>query len=235
MEQQERFVGVPLPDPGFAGDDGSADPALAAVLARHAAGTAGSAEVVAAVATARLLVPVVAVLEEAEVGADGLRRDKSSHMATVSLLNPDGRRGLLAFTSTAALRAWQADARPVAASSQRVAQAAVQEGAAAVLLDVAGPVPLPIEGVALLTLASGTAWQPAHGDPAVHAAVRELAPGTTITLRDGAEHDCDLLVLVTGAGEEVLAALADRVAADPLLRLRCPRGIAVALDVAAAD
>lgn len=234
MEQQERFAGVRLPDPGFAGDDGSADPALAGALAEHAAGALSSHDVVAALAGARLLVPVVAVLDEAEVGADGLRRDKDSHMATVSLLNPDGRRGLLAFTSTVTLAAWQSDARPVAATSQRVAQAALQEGADAVLLDVAGPVRFPIEGAALQALAAGTSWHPAHRDPEVHAAVRALAGVTLLTLRDGSEHGCDLLVLVAGAGEDALGALADRLAADPALQLRCPRGIAVALDPAPA-
>ncbi len=170
MEQQERFAGVRLPDPGFAGDDGSADPALAGALAEHAAGALSSHDVVAALAGARLLVPVVAVLDEAEVGADGLRRDKDSHMATVSLLNPDGRRGLLAFTSTATLAAWQSDARPVAATSQRVAQAALQEGADAVLLDVAGPVRFPVEGARAAGAGrrhrlAGPAPRPAGGTP----------------------------------------------------------------------
>ena len=234
MEQQERFAGVRLPDPGFAGDDGSADPALAGALAEHAAGALSSHDVVAALAGARLLVPVVAVLDEAEVGADGLRRDKDSHMATVSLLNPDGRRGLLAFTSTATLAAWQSDARPVAATSQRVAQAALQEGADAVLLDVAGPVPFPVEGdSAAARWPTGTAWPAPHRDPQVVEAVRALAWNgrLPLDLRDGAEHGCDLLVLLASTPqapeERVVRDLADRLGADPMLAQRCPRGVAV--------
>ena len=230
MEQQERFAGVRLPDPGFAGDDGSADPALAGALAEHAAGALSSRDVVAALAGARLLVPVVAVLDEAEVGADGLRRDKDSHMATVSLLNPDGRRGLLAFTSTVHPRRVAVRRPPrgshvaaggaggAAGGRRRGASRRRRAGAAA-----------PIEGAALQALAAGTAWHPAHRDPEVHSAVRALAGVTLLTLRDGSEHGCDLLVLVAGAGEDALGALADRLAADPALQLRCPRGIAVAL------
>ena len=55
---------------------------------------------VAALHGARLLVPVVAVLGEAETGPDGLRREKTSDMAVPTIQAPDGRRALPAFTST---------------------------------------------------------------------------------------------------------------------------------------
>ena len=190
---------------------------------------------VAALAGARLLVPVVAVLDEAEVGADGLRRDKDSHMATVSLLNPDGRRGLLAFTSTATLAAWQSDARPVAATSQRVAQAALQEGADAVLLDVAGSGALPDRGGS----AAGA------GPPAPPGTPRTATPRCTPPYGPWRASPCspsrdELRAPLRPAGPgcrrwwDALGALADRLAADPALQLRCPRGIAVALDPAPA-
>ena len=91
-----------IPDPGFAGDDGSADPALAAALTAYAADR-DAVPVLRALTGARLLVPVVAVLGEVEVDQNGLAHDKTSDMATVLLTGADGRQALLAFSSLATL------------------------------------------------------------------------------------------------------------------------------------
>ena len=99
--------------------------------------------------------PVVAVLGEVEVGDDGLVRDKSSDMAAVLLTGRDGRTALLSFTHTASMQAWDPEARPVPVRAQLAAQAAMQEGAAALLVDVAGPARLVVEGIDLEGLARG--------------------------------------------------------------------------------
>jgi len=148
-----RFSGQPVPTPRFADDDGSADPALAALLARFAAGDATREEAHAALAGARLLVPVVAVLDEAETGDDGLRREKDSHMATVSMVGAGGRRALLAFTGVEAMRAWDPAARPIAALAPEVCAAALDQGEDAVLVDVAGPVRFAVTDAALVWMA----------------------------------------------------------------------------------
>jgi SseB protein N-terminal domain len=156
-----------IPDPGFAGDDGSADPALTAVLASWSAGDAARADVITALQQARLLVPVVAVLGEVEYGADGLAHDKSSDMATVLLQGADGRLALLAFTGSATLTGWDAGARPVPVAAALAARSALQDGAEALVVDLAGPVRFVIEGDdlqglahgwALARVGSGTAW-----------------------------------------------------------------------------
>lgn len=189
-----RFAGTTVPEPEFPGDDGSAAPALTEVLARYTAGTASAYDVVAVLSGARLLVPVVAVLDSDEPGpdqssADGRRQEKDSHMATVTLVNPDGRRGLLAFSSVQTMQDWAHDARPVAAGAQRVAAAAVQEGADAVLIDVAGPVRFPLEGPGLDAVATGATWWPPHQDPQVSAAVGQavagLGPGPSYRISPG--------------------------------------------------
>ena len=51
--------------------------------------------------------------------------------------------------------AWDPQARPVPVRAQLAAQAAIQEGAAALLVDVAGPTRLVVEGVDLEGLARG--------------------------------------------------------------------------------
>lgn len=100
----------------------------------------------------RLVVPLVALLEEADelTGAD-----TSSHMASVSLVQADGRRGLLAFTGIESLALWDPSARPVPATAHEVAAAALADGADGVLVDIAGPVRFAIDGDLLEDLAQG--------------------------------------------------------------------------------
>ena len=76
-------------------------------------------------------------------------------MATVLLTGRDGRQALLGFTGLDSLAAWRADARPVPVSARDAARSALQEEAAALLLDVAGPTPYAVEGEALRGLARG--------------------------------------------------------------------------------
>jgi hypothetical protein len=137
---QRLLAGAGAPD-----DVGAADPELAAALAAYAEDQVWEPEVLTALAEARLLVPVVAELGEAETGADGLVREKSSDMAAVLMRGADGRTALLAFTSLASMRRWDPDARPVPVSAKVAAQAALQDGATALLLDVAGPVRYAVE------------------------------------------------------------------------------------------
>ena len=147
-----------IPDPGFAGDDGSAPEALRRALAtwHDAPGDPGAyVEALAALREARVLVPVVAVLGEVEVDDAGLVHDKTSDMATVLLQGADGRLALLAFSGTETLAVWNPDARPVPVTTAVAAASALQDGAAALLLDVAGPVRFVVEGEDLQGLAAG--------------------------------------------------------------------------------
>lgn len=144
-----------IPDPGFADDDGTAAPAVATALAAYAAGTRNRLETLAELQASRVLVPVLAVLGEVEYDENGLAHDKTSDMATVLITGRDGRTALLGFTSTKALAAWNPEARPVAVDLRTAALSAIQDGAAALLLDVAGPVLFPVEGDDLQALAEG--------------------------------------------------------------------------------
>lgn len=144
-----------IPDSGFAGDDGAADVRLARALASHADGATTSGAVLAALQDARLLVPVVAVLGEVEVDERGLAHDKTSDMAAVLVRAADGSTGLLAFTSTEAMARWDPSARPVPVSAVTAATAAVQDGAEALLVDLAGPTTFVVDGDDLVRLAGG--------------------------------------------------------------------------------
>jgi hypothetical protein len=144
----------------FRGDRGAADPRVTAALGAYQAGQGSEQAALTALATARLLVPVIAVLA-----------DKDSEMVLPTLIGQDGRPAVLAFTSLDALARWRPEARPVPAEADRVWRAAVADGCA-VVIDVAGPVPLAVEGARLAALAAGQPVPPPHEDPDVHAEVR---------------------------------------------------------------
>nr|WP_227464603.1 SseB family protein [Nocardioides lijunqiniae] len=124
-------------------------------MAAYDGGTDSQVAALSALASARLLVPVVAVLGEVEVDEHGLAHDKTSDMAAVLLEGADGRLAMLAFTGTDSLAAWNPEARPVPVSAQTAAQSALQEEAAALVVDLAGPATFVLEGDDLLGVASG--------------------------------------------------------------------------------
>ena len=144
-----------IPDPGFGGDSGDQSADVGEALAAYAADGSRYAEALAVLQSSRVLVPVVAVLDEVEHDEQGLAHDKSSDMATVLLTGRDGRTALLAFTGMAQLRAWDPEARPSPASAALAARSAIQDGADALLVDVAGPTPFVVEGEDLTGLAEG--------------------------------------------------------------------------------
>ena len=144
-----------IPDPGFADDAGAGDPALVRLLAAHHDGAASSGEVLAVLQDARLLVPVVAVLGEVEHDENGLAHDKTSDMAAVLVRAADGSTGLLAFTSLETMARWDPQARPVPVATGTAATAAIQDGAEALLVDLAGPATYVVDGDDLTRLAAG--------------------------------------------------------------------------------
>jgi hypothetical protein len=91
-------------------------------------------------------------------------------MVLPTLIGQDGRPAVLAFTGLGALARWRANARPVPAESGRVWRAAAADGCA-VVIDVAGPVPLAVEGTRLAALAAGQPVPAAHEDGDVRAEV----------------------------------------------------------------
>jgi hypothetical protein len=189
----------------FRGDRGAADPRVTAALAAYQAGQGSEHAALTALAGARLLVPVVAVLADgtADAGDMTAAGDKDSEMMLPTLIGRDGRAAVLAFTGLEALARWRPDARPVPAEADRVWRAAVTEGCA-VVIDVAGPVPLAVEGARLTALAAGQPVPPPYEDPDVHAQVQAAVAGEPaiagFSLAPGREHATDLAVTLQLAG-----------------------------------
>ncbi len=206
-----------------AGDTGDADPAVTAALAAYAAGEATEHAVLAVITGSRLLVPVVAVL--AEANEDGT--EKETEMALPTLIGNDGRKAVIAFTGTAAIRRWRQDARPVPVPAARLWPAVAAEQADAVVIDVAGPVPLVVEGARLRALANGDPPPPPHQDPDIRAQVAAvLAEAGTpdFTLEPGGQ-DTDLTITLKTPDLAKARAAAEAIAARLAPRLR--RGIAI--------
>jgi len=238
----------------FRGDRGAADPLLTAALAAYQVGQVSEQAALTALAEARLLVPVIAVLGHGAPAdgapadgapADGAptapRGDKDSEMVLPTLIGRDGRPAVLAFTGLDALARWRPDARPMPAEADRVWRAAVADGCA-VVIDVAGPVPLAVEGARLAALAAGQPVPLPYDDPDVRAEVQaaiaaepviagfSLAPGRD----DGPDLTVTLHLARTGpaarpAWQQNWGPAVNRAAADLAARLgtRLRRGIEV--------
>jgi SseB protein N-terminal domain len=235
-------TGRAIPDPGHAGDDGSADAELAARLSAYAAGVGDLFAVHRALAATRVLVPIVAARAESEStsagGRAGLTGEKTSDMAVVTVVGRDGRTALPVFTAVDTLARWRPDARPVPLDARRAALAAYDEQADALIVDIAGPVRHVVRGPALRALAEGRELRPAHDDPEVLAAIRRAAASvdsvTAVYAAPG--QDADLRVtlgLAEGLAQEEMrraaGTVADLLSADPVLRARLCAGLDLAV------
>ena len=264
---------VPFPAAGespFRDDHGSAEPRVAAALAAFGSGQGSEHAALTALASSRLLVPIVAVA----AGSDGepLRPgqarsdngpqspghtrsdngpqspghsrpgggDSGAEMSLPTLVGRDGRRAIPAFTCSQALAMWRQQARPVPEPAAQVWRAAAED-ACAVIVDVAGPVPIAIDGARLAALADGRPVPLPHQDPDVLAAVRAAGAGlpaiaglSVVAADDGSDLQINV-ILADGcaavAGQEAARRLGAEVIASLGGRLR--RGIAVAVTPAA--
>ena len=184
----------------FRGDRGGADPLLTAALGAYHVGQGSEQAALGALAAARLLVPVIAEQSNKDQSHKDQSHkdqshkdqshkdqshkdqgDKDSEMVLPTLIGRDGRPAVLAFTGLDALARWRPDARPVPAEADRVWRAAVADGCA-VVIDVAGPVPLAVEGARLGALAAGQPVPPAHEDPDLRAEIGAALAGEPVIL-----------------------------------------------------
>ncbi|WP_081882139.1 SseB family protein [Cryobacterium sp. MLB-32] len=153
-----------------ADDDGLAPEALIAALRLFHAREAGEEGVVEAIRVSRLLIPLVTALGEAGENERGVTIDKTQELSIITVAGPDGRNVLPAFTSTAAMTAWNPDARPVPADAVRVALAAAQENTDLVVLDPMSPTEYVIRRPALWAIAQSVPWTPSYASVPVRAA-----------------------------------------------------------------
>ncbi|WP_253905729.1 SseB family protein [Arthrobacter sp. H5] len=179
-------------------DDGGASAVLTAALTALLDGSGDEAGVIAALASVRVFVPVVAQLatpvDEAPGDADrhaaqppddphgrvghpqahdGVSGDKEADMALVTLKAPDGRTALPVFSSADQLERWHADARPVAVYAPRAALSAVSDGSELMVLDPGSDFTFVVRRPALWALAQQKPWTPSYADAGLAALVAE--------------------------------------------------------------
>lgn len=217
------WSGRSLPDSGFGDDTGDADPRLLAALSDPEAEVA----LMGAVAAARLLVPIVAAPTEVDSSGEFVT-EKSTDLAMVTLVAPDGTRALPAFSSIGCLVRWDPAARPTPVDAAKAAQAAVAEGCAVMVLDLADSAVV-LRPSMVWALATGRAWTPPHLDEHVRQAVSSAAELEADICDVGCEGGSDgaLVIRATlrpGLDESSIQALAarigERIATDGEARAR---------------
>ncbi|WP_375387678.1 SseB family protein [uncultured Amnibacterium sp.] len=155
----------------WAGDDGTAPAAYSEVLAAFRAGRAEVEAVVDALRGVRLLVPLLAEVGEVGETASGSAFDRKAELALVTVAGPDGRRVLPAFSSAAAMSAWNPQARPVPAPARQIALGAAADGTELVVVDPATE-RFGLRRGALEALARDLPWTAPWHDPEVGVAIR---------------------------------------------------------------
>ena len=235
-------------------DTGAADPRLAAALGTHAAapGPASRAEVLAALAGARVFAAITATSTSEHLDAGtGLRAESSAELSLLTLVGSAGGLAVPLFLDAGAAVCFRDGARPVPLPGPDACGAALDAGAVAVLLDPPGA-PLAVSGAELTELAAGRVpiagttlstrrtssvlEPPTEVDPAL---VRVLGEALGEVLQDEARDEVGLdgsvraarllegpeglvLVLVGNLSPPVLAGLAARLL--PRVRAVLPSG-----------
>jgi len=224
------FSGVSVPSRPIPDDDGAASPELKHELNELSDGNGSGVAVLRALSIARLLVPVVAILDSDDE-EHGHRVEKESSMAAVIADSPGHGRALLAFSSTDSLTRWSDVARPVAIAAPLAARAAVAESVGALVVDVAGPVPFAVAGYELLLLAAiARGGNDAGNDPVVRAAIDRLVPAawrTEIDIRAGQSGEPARLALPAATGAQQQSDLVTALANDRVLLQLLPGGLRV--------
>lgn len=231
------------PNP-WAGDDGSAPAGFAAAVRALRDGASEAPAVLEVLRDARLLVPLVADLAEAEHAAHGTA-DKRAELALPTVAGPDGRRVLPAFSSAAAMASWNPAARPTPAPARQVALGAAGDGVELVIIDPGSPTRFGLRRGALEALARGTVWTPSWLDAGVVTAFRvaaehepllagvDVEPGDPLCTLD----DAEVRVVLTAADgrhpvqAETVDRLRARWSAAPAI-LRSVDSIAVSIRIA---
>jgi hypothetical protein len=230
-------AGVPWEGRSFhdnpdAADDGSAPHRVIEAIRRFRAHEVGVADVVEALHSARLLLPLLATRGDEGLGAHGQPVDKTQELALVTAAGPDGRPVLPAFTSTDTMREWNASARPIPIVVPRIALAVAAEGTPLIIVDPGAPTQFALRRPSFRALATGEPWVPCFEDPLVLDAFLEsssgepalvamqLAPGDPDAKLAGAELLVQLSVqegLEKIELDDLVARLGERWAADGLI------------------
>jgi hypothetical protein len=174
MSQAADSAGIPFSGREFRshpfdGDDGSTPPALAEALSLWRDGHTGEAmtDVIEALRSSRVLVPLLADAGDIGYTPEGKKVEKSQELSIVTVEGPDGLPVALMFSDVAALQTWRADARPVPVEASKVAAWVLDDQMARAVLNPGSNTECVIRRGAIVSLLTGEPYTPPVDDPAV--------------------------------------------------------------------
>ena len=144
-----------LPNP-HAGDTGETPPDVAERLTEWRTGTGSFTDLVAAFAANRFLIPLVAHAGDDFDVDNPVMEDKVQELSVVTVTGPAGEKVIPVFTSAAAMKTWNSEARPIPTESQRVALAAASEQTDRLVVN---------PGTNSIVLRRPVVWSIAQGNP----------------------------------------------------------------------
>jgi hypothetical protein len=114
-------------DNPHAGDTGGTPADVTECLTAWRAGTGTFTDLAAAFAVNRFLIPLVTHAGDDFDVNHPVMEDKVQELSVITVAGPSGEKVIPAFTSVAAMTAWNSEARPIPIEAQRVALAAASE------------------------------------------------------------------------------------------------------------
>jgi len=153
----------------FDGDDGSTPPALGEALSLWRDGHTGEAmiDVIEALRTSRVLVPLLADAGDIGYTPEGKKVEKTQELSIVTVEGPDASPVALMFSDVEALQTWRADARPVPVEATKVAAWVLDDQMARAVLNPGSNTECVIRRGAIVSLLTGEPYTPPVDDPAV--------------------------------------------------------------------
>ena len=174
----------------FQGDDGSAPEQLQAALARWASEKSPSSvsEVVEALRTSRVLVPLLAEAGEFGVTDAGHVVEKSQELSIVTVEGPDGQPVAVCFSDTESMSRWRLDSRPVPVEAQKVAAWVVEDQLARAVINPGSETECVLRRGAIVALLTGDPYRSPADDPEIVSHVSaafEQFPVESVSLTTG--------------------------------------------------
>jgi len=143
-------------DNPHAGDTGETPADVAERLTEWRAGTGSFTDLVAAFAVNRFLIPLVTHAGDDFDADNPVMEDKVQELSVITVAGPSGEKVIPAFTSVAAMTAWNLEARPIPIEAQRVALAAASEQTDRIVVN---------PGTDSIVLRRPIVWSIAQGNP----------------------------------------------------------------------
>jgi hypothetical protein len=221
-------AGVPWEGRSFqpnphAGDSGETPPEVSEALGAWRSGAGTYSGLIAAFAANRFLIPLVAHAGDDFDSDNHVMEDKVQELSVVTVAGPSGEKVIPVFMSAAAMKTWNAEARPIPIDAQRVALAAASEHTDRIVVNP-GTDSIVLRRPVVWSIAQGADYRAPWESPEFVADTRDLLgdianlieigvasgdPGST-----GAGSDVTLgLFVAAGLAPEVIRAVIDSVQA----------------------